>query len=339
MLPKTQKQIKLASRPHGIPEKTDFQYDEIAVTEPGDEQLLLRTIYLSVDPYMRGRMSAAKSYVEPFTVGEPIEGGVVSKVVQSNSSHLKEGDFVIGMLPWKEYSIVNEKEVRKVDSSIAPLSSYLSILGMTGLTAYFGLLDIGQPKEGETVVISGAAGAVGSAAGQIAKIKGANVVGIAGSDEKVEYLTDKLGFDKAINYKTCGNIREALKEVCPNGIDVYFENVGGEIGDAAISLLNKFARVPVCGAISAYNNTEADIGHRVQSYLIKSSALMKGFVVNDYADRFKEGAADLGKWVSEGKLTYEESITEGFENVPDAFLGLFTGSNLGKQLVKVSEEE
>jgi NADPH:quinone reductase len=339
MLPETQKQIKLASRPHGKPEKKDFLYEEIAVPAPGEGQVLLKSVYLSVDPYMRGRMSDAKSYVEPFKVGEPIHGGAIGKVVKSNSAFFKEGEFVIGMLPWQEYSLVSEKEVRRVDPSIAPLSSYLGILGMTGLTAYFGLLDIGKPKEGETVVISGAAGAVGSAAGQIAKIQGAYVVGIAGSKEKVDYLTNKLGFDKAINYKTCGNIREALKEACPNGIDVYFENVGGEIGDAALSLLNKFARVPVCGAISAYNNTEADIGHRVQTVLIKSSALMKGFVVNDYADRFKEGAAQLGKWLAEGKLTYEETVTEGFENIPEAFLGLFNGNNLGKQLVKVSETD
>jgi NADPH:quinone reductase len=339
MLPETQKQIKLASRPHGKPEKEDFLYEELAVPNPGDKEVLLKTIYLSVDPYMRGRMSDAKSYVEPFKIGEPLHGGVISKVVKSNSNLFKEGEFVIGMLPWQEYSLASEQEIRKVDPTIAPLSSYLGILGMTGLTAYFGLLDIGRPKEGETVVISGAAGAVGSTAGQIAKIHGANVIGIAGSDEKVEYLTKKLGFDKAINYKTCGNIREALKDACPNGIDVYFENVGGEIGDAALSLLNKFARVPVCGAISAYNNTEADIGLRVQTILIKSSALMKGFVVNDYAERFKEGASQLGKWLAEGKLTYEESITEGFENVPEAFLGLFNGNNLGKQLVKVSEVE
>ncbi|WP_421384892.1 NADP-dependent oxidoreductase [Bacillus salacetis] len=339
MLPESQKQIKLASRPHGKPESKDFQYEEISVPEPGDKEVLLKTIYLSVDPYMRGRMSNAKSYVEPFKVGEPLHGGVISKVVKSNSGLFKEGEFVIGMLPWQEYSLASEKEVRRVDPSIAPLSSYLGILGMTGLTAYFGLLDIGQPKKGETVVISGAAGAVGSAAGQIAKIQGAKVVGIAGSDEKVEYLINTLGFDKAINYKTCGNIRDALKEACPDGIDVYFENVGGEIGDAALSLLNKFARVPVCGAISAYNNTEPDIGNRVQGILIKSSALMKGFVVNDYADRFKEGASQLGKWLAEGKLTYEETITEGFENVPEAFLGLFNGNNLGKQLVKVSKIE
>ncbi|MGM0844727.1 MAG: NADP-dependent oxidoreductase [Bacillota bacterium] len=338
-MPEKSKRISLASRPHGRPESKDFQYDEVSVPEPRENQVLLKSIYLSVDPYMRGRMSDAKSYVEPFKLGEPINGGVISKVAKSNSKRFNEGDYVIGMLPWQEYSAASEKEIRKVDASIAPLSSYLGILGLTGLTAYFGLMDIGQPKEGETVVISGAAGAVGSAAGQIAKIKGAYVVGIAGTDEKVEYLTKKLGFNKAINYKTCGNIREALKEACPKGIDVYFENVGGEIGDAALSLLNKFARVPVCGAISAYNNTEADIGNRVQTVLIKSSALMKGFVVNDYANRFKEGSSQLGQWLSEGKLSYEETITEGFESIPEAFLGLFQGNNLGKQLVKVSDPE
>jgi NADPH:quinone reductase len=339
MIPEKSKRVSLASRPHGKPERNDFQYEEVPVPEPGNNQVLLKTIYLSVDPYMRGRMSNAKSYVEPFQLGEPIEGGAISQVVKSNSSRFSEGDYVIGILPWQEYCIASEKEVRKVDPSLAPLSSYLGILGMTGLTAYFGLMDIGQPKEGETVVISGAAGAVGSAAGQIAKIKGAYVVGIAGSDEKVKYLTEKLGFDKAINYKTCGNIRDALKEACPVGIDVYFENVGGEIGDAALSLLNKFARVPVCGAISAYNSTEGDIGNRVQTVLIKSSALMKGYVVNDYADRFKEGASQLGQWLSEGRLSYEETITEGFDNIPEAFLGLFQGNNLGKQLVKVSDTE
>ncbi|WP_456274981.1 NADP-dependent oxidoreductase [Bacillus sp. AK031] len=329
--------MSLASRPSGKPDSKDFSIKEVPINEPNENQVLVKTIYLSVDPYMRGRMSDAKSYVEPFKLNEPLNGGVIAKVVQSKSSQFKKGDFVIGMLPWQEYAVASEVEIRKIDSEIAPLTSYLGILGMTGLTAYFGLLDIGQPKEGETVVISGAAGAVGSAAGQIAKIKGATVVGIAGSDEKVEYLVSTLGFDKAINYKTCGNIKAALKEACPTGIDVYFENVGGEIGDAALSMLNKHARVPVCGAISAYNNTEADIGNRVQTNLIKSSALMKGFVVNDYSHRFKEGAAQLGKWLSEGKLTYEETITEGFDNIPEAFLGLFEGNNLGKQLVKVSD--
>jgi NADPH:quinone reductase len=337
MLPKTQQQIQLVSRPEGMPVESDFLYKKVEVPQPSQGEVLIKTLYLSVDPYMRGRMSDAKSYVQPFALNEALSGGVVGEVIDSKSEHFKKGDFVVGMLPWQEYSLANEKEVRAVNPSIAPLSTHLSVLGLTGLTAYFGLLDIGQPKKEETVVVSGAAGAVGSVVGQIAKIKGARVVGIAGSDEKVQYLKETLGFDEAINYKDYDDIYSTLKEACPNGIDVYFENVGGEIGDAAISLLNKHGRVPVCGAISSYNKTDRDLGPRVQTKLIKSSALMKGFVVNDYSDRFKEGATQLGQWLSEGKLQYEETITEGFENVTDAFLGLFEGKNLGKQLVKVAE--
>ncbi|MGM0752002.1 MAG: NADP-dependent oxidoreductase [Bacillota bacterium] len=337
MLPEKQQQIQLVARPEGMPVKEDFNFKEIEVPKPSKGQVLVKTLYLSVDPYMRGRMSDAKSYVEPFQLNEALAGGAVGEVVESESGHFQKGDFVVGMLPWQEYSVADEKQVRSIDPNVAPISTHLSILGMTGLTAYFGLLDIGQPKEGETVVVSGAAGAVGSVVGQIAKIKGARVVGIAGSDEKVSYLTDTLGFDAGINYKTTDNIYAALKEACPNGIDVYFENVGGEIGDAALSLLNKHARVPVCGAISSYNKTDRDLGPRVQTRLIKSSALMKGFVVNDYNDRFKEGATELGQWLSKGKLQYEETITEGLENVTDAFLGLFQGKNIGKQLVKIAD--
>ncbi|BCB02402.1 NADP-dependent oxidoreductase [Bacillus sp. KH172YL63] len=337
MLPEKQQQIQLISRPEGMPVKEDFLYKEIEVPKPSDGEVLVKTLYLSVDPYMRGRMSDAKSYVAPFQLNEALAGGAVGEIVESRSDLFKKGDFVVGMLPWQEYAVANEKEVRSIDPNVAPISTHLSILGMTGLTAYFGLIDIGQPKEGETVVVSGAAGAVGSVVGQIAKIKGARVVGIAGSDEKVNYLTDTLGFDKGINYKTTDNIYAALKEACPDGIDVYFENVGGEIGDAALSLLNKHARIPVCGAISSYNKTDRDLGPRVQTRLIKSSALMKGFVVNDYSDRFKEGATALGQWLSEGKLQYEETITEGLENVTDAFLGLFQGKNIGKQLVKIAD--
>ncbi|MGG3915239.1 NADP-dependent oxidoreductase [Rossellomorea vietnamensis] len=337
MLPKKQQQIQLVSRPEGMPVKEDFLYKEIDVPQPSNGEVLVKTIYLSVDPYMRGRMSDAKSYVEPFKLNEALAGGVVGEIVESKSAHFQKGDFVVGMLPWQEYSVAKEKEIRTIDPDVAPISTYLSILGMTGLTAYFGLMDIGQPKEGETVVVSGAAGAVGSVVGQIAKIQGARVVGIAGSDEKVSYLTDTLGFDVGINYKTTDNIYASLKEACPNGIDVYFENVGGEIGDAALSLLNKHARIPVCGAISSYNKTDRDLGPRVQSRLIKSSALMNGFVVNDYNDRFKEGATKLGEWLSQGKLQYEETITEGLDNVTDAFLGLFQGKNIGKQLVKIAD--
>jgi NADPH:quinone reductase len=337
MLPKNQQQIQLVSRPEGMPVESDFLYKKVEVPQPSQGEVLIKTLYLSVDPYMRGRMSDAKSYVQPFALNEALSGGVVGEVMDSKSEHFKKGDFVVGMLPWQEYSLANEKEVRAVNPNIAPLSTYLSVLGLTGLTAYFGLLDIGQPNKDETVVVSGAAGAVGSVVGQIAKIKGARVVGIAGSDEKVQYLKKTLGFDEAINYKETDDIYSTLKEACPNGIDVYFENVGGEIGDAAISLLNKHGRVPVCGAISSYNKTDRDLGPRVQTKLIKSSALMKGFVVNDYSDGFKEGATQLGQWLSEGKLQYEETIIEGFENVTDAFLGLFEGKNLGKQLVKVAE--
>lgn len=339
MLPNTQQQIQLASRPKGTPVKDDFRFADVKVEEPKEGEVLLQTVYLSVDPYMRGRMSDAKSYVEPFKLDEALHGGGVAKVVKSKSDAFDEGDYIVGMLPWQEYSVASEKAVRKIDPQVAPVSTHLGILGMPGLTAYFGLLDIGQPKENETVVVSGAAGAVGSAVGQIAKIKGARVVGIAGTDEKVSYLKDELGFDEAINYKTAGDIREALEKACPDGIDVYFENVGGEIGDAAINLLNKFGRVPVCGAISAYNKQGEDTGPRVQGQLIKTSALMKGFTVGDYASRYKEAAADLGKWVSEGKLKYEETITEGFDNILDAFLGLFEGKNMGKQLVKVAEDK
>ncbi|WP_044339182.1 MDR family NADP-dependent oxidoreductase [Rossellomorea aquimaris] len=337
MLPEKQQQIQLVARPEGMPVKEDFNFKEIEVPKPSKGQVLVKTLYLSVDPYMRGRMSDAKSYVEPFQLNEALAGGAVGEVVESESGHFQKGDFVVGMLPWQEYSLADEKQVRSIDPNVAPISTHLSILGMTGLTAYFGLLDIGQPKEGETVVVSGAAGAVGSVVGQIAKIKGARVVGIAGSDEKVSYLTNTLGFDEGINYKTTDNIYATLKEACPNGIDVYFENVGGEIGDAALSLLNKHARVPVCGAISSYNKTDRDLGPRVQTRLIKSSALMKGFVVNDYNDRFKEGATELGQWLSQGKLQYEETITEGLENVTEAFLGLFQGKNIGKQLVKIAD--
>jgi NADPH:quinone reductase len=338
MIPNQQQQILLASRPSGKPVKENFQFEQVSVPTPSDNEILVKTLYLSVDPYMRGRMSSAKSYVEPFKLNEPIHGGVVAQVVESKSDSFKVGDYVTGMLGWQEYSIASKKTVRKVDPELAPVTTALGILGMPGLTAYLGLLNIGNPKEGETLVVSGAAGAVGSIVGQIGKIKGARVIGIAGSDEKISYLKDTLGFDDAINYKTTDNLRAALKTACPNGIDIYFENVGGEIADAAMSLLNKHARVPVCGAISSYNKKGGeDLGPRIQSYLIKSSALMKGFVVNDYSHEFKDASIQLGKWVKEGKLLFEETITEGFESIPEAFLGLFEGKNLGKQLVKVAE--
>lgn len=338
-MPESQQQIQLARRPQGVPNHEDFRFETISVPEPKQGEVLVKTLYVSVDPYMRGRMQNTKSYVEPFALDEALSGGVIAEVVSDGDGQFKKGDIVIGNLNWQEYSAASESALRKIDTSIAPASAYLGILGMTGLTAYFGLMDIGRPKQGETVVVSGAAGAVGSTVGQIAKIKGARVVGIAGSDEKIAYLKDELQFDEAINYKTEDDIQKALADACPDGVDVYFDNVGGPISDSVMNLLNEFARIPVCGAISSYNaeSEKDDMGPRVQSKLIKTKALMQGFIVSDYSERFPEGAKQLAEWLKDGKLHYEETITEGFDKIPDAFLGLFQGKNKGKQLIKVSE--
>ncbi|MEC2310455.1 NADP-dependent oxidoreductase [Bacillus atrophaeus] len=338
-MPESQQQIQLARRPQGVPKHEDFRFETISVPEPKQGEVLVKTLYVSVDPYMRGRMQNTKSYVEPFALDEALSGGVIAEVVSDGEGQFKKGDIVIGNLNWQEYSAASESALRKIDTSIAPASAYLGILGMTGLTAYFGLMDIGRPKQDETVVVSGAAGAVGSTVGQIAKIKGARVVGIAGSDEKIAYLKDELQFDEAINYKTEDDIQKALADACPDGVDVYFDNVGGPISDSVMNLLNEFARIPVCGAISSYNaeSEKDDMGPRVQSKLIKTKALMQGFIVSDYSERFPEGAKQLAEWLKDGKLHYEETITEGFDKIPDAFLGLFQGKNKGKQLIKVSE--
>lgn len=332
------RQITLAERPKGMPDEQTFQFKTEEINEIQQDEVLLRTLYVSVDPYMRGRMVDAESYIEPFQLNEVIEGGSIGEVIESKSEHYTVGDVVIGNFGWQEYYVAQANEIRKIDPSVAPISTHLGILGYDGIDGLLWLLDIGQPKEGETVVISGAAGSVGSIVGQIAKIKGAHVVGIAGSDEKIQFLKDELGFDEGINYKTTKNLAEDLKKACPNKVDVYFDNVGGEISDAVLSQLNTFARVPVCGAISTYNSEEADLGPRVQTTLIKKSAMMQGFTVGNYTDRFKEGAVQLGKWLQEGKLSYRETIVEGFDNIPEAFLDLFKGNNIGKLLVKVSDK-
>jgi hypothetical protein len=280
-------------------------------------------------------MNDRRSYVPPFQLNEVLNGGIVGEIVESKSNNFVKGDFVVGRLGWQDYSIADEKEVRKINSEIAPVSTALGVLGMPGLTAYFGLLDIGKPKEGETVVVSGAAGAVGMIVGQVAKIHGCRVVGIAGSDKKTKYLIDELGFDSAINYKTVPHLRKALKEVCPNGIDIYFDNVGGDISDTVISLINNHARIPLCGQISLYNEERISMGPRLQPRLLTFSALMQGFIVHNYENRFEEGIQQLAKWLTEKKLKYAESVIEGLENAPEAFIGLFAGENLGKQLVKV----
>ncbi|MBM7705067.1 NADP-dependent oxidoreductase [Metabacillus iocasae] len=330
-------QILLAERPKGMPTEQTFTFEKVDMPSINEGEVLVKTLYLSVDPYMRGRMNDTKSYVPPFQLNEVISGGIVGKVVESKADSFQEGEIVTGYLEWKRYSKASAKHLQKVDPNLAPISTALGVLGMPGLTAYFGLLDIGQPKEGETVVVSGAAGAVGTIVGQIAKIKGARVVGIAGSQEKIDYLKNELGFDAVINYKE-DDVKQAVKDACPNGVDVYFDNVGGEISDAVTSQLNKFARIPLCGQIALYNLEKADIGPRVQRQLLINSALMKGFIVGDYAEQFPEGIKQLGEWVQQGRIKYSENIVEGFENVPSAFLGLFKGENLGKQLVKVADQ-
>ena len=326
--------IRLASRPTGTPTAENFQFETSEVSTPGPGQVLLKTRYVSVDPYMRGRMSAAKSYVAPFEVGEPISGGVVAEVVESNLDKLPVGSVVVGNLPWQKFIISDGKGLQQIPTGPAPISYFLGLLGMPGLTAYFGLLDICQPKPGETVVVSGAAGAVGMVVGQLAKIKGARVIGTAGSDEKVAYLKE-LGFDEAINYKTA-NIAEALAAAAPNGVDCYFDNVGGAITDAVYDLLNKHARIALCGQIASYNATEAPVGPRPEGKLLKTSAKLQGFIVSDYLPQWPEGVKQLAEWYSQGKLKFEETITEGFDQIPNAFLGLFKGENTGKAIVKVA---
>ncbi|MFC7680482.1 NADP-dependent oxidoreductase [Paenibacillus sp. GCM10028914] len=329
--------ILLASRPQGMPEKSNFSIEEEPLPVPQAGECLVRTLYLSVDPYIRGRLSETKSYAEPYKIGEVIKSGAIGQVMESTDPEFKQGDIVAGVWGWQRYAAVNTSTLRTIDPDLAPISTSLGVLGMTGLTAYFGLLDIGQPKEGETVVVSGAAGAVGMVVGQIAKLKGARVVGIAGSDEKNKYLKQQLGFDEALNYRTEPDLKAALEKACPNGVDVYFDNVGGEVSDAVISLINKNARIPICGQIALYNLKKPDQGPRIQSAILTNTALMKGFLVGDYSKDYPKAMTELAKWVADGRVQYAENIVEGFENTIEAFLGLFSGDNLGKQLVKVSE--
>ena len=329
------KEIQFASRPAGMPTLDNFKIGDAAVPQLNDGEVFVRTLYISVDPYLRGRMREGKSYVPPIEVGQVIQSGVIGKVVESRAPEFKQGDLVTGMLGWRLYNLAKTPELRKIDPRLAPVTTALGVLGMPGLTAYFGLLDIGEPKEGETVVVSGAAGAVGMTVCQIAKIKGCRALGIAGSDEKNKYLRDELGVDAAINYKNPG-MKQSLQEVCPKGIDVYFDNVGGEVSDAVLPLLNHGARIVICGQISLYNLDKPDVGPRPQPSLLVNSALMKGFIITEYAARFAEGVTQLAQWLAAGKLKYAETIVEGFENTPNAFIGLFSGENLGKQIVKVA---
>jgi NADPH-dependent curcumin reductase CurA len=325
----------LVARPHGWPKPEDFALVETEIPEPGLGQILVRNLYLSVDPYMRGRMNDAKSYLPPFELNQPMQGGAVGQVVASNAEGFAVGDHALHSFGWREYAVVDAKQAVKVDPEQAPLSAYLGVLGMTGLTAYAGLLRTAEFKEGDAVFVSGAAGAVGSEAGQIAKLKGASrVVGSAGSDEKVKLLVEEYGFDAAFNYKH-GPVAEQLAAAAPEGIDVYFDNVGGEHLEAAIGALRVHGRATLCGAIATYNDTEPTPGPRNMGQIIGKRLTLRGMLVRDHFDLQPQFVAEVGSWLREGKLHYRETVVEGIENNLEAFLGMLRGENTGKMIVKV----
>jgi NADPH-dependent curcumin reductase CurA len=327
-------QFVLASRPLGLPTADNFRMEKIILKVLNDNEVLLKPWYISVDPYMRGRMNSTKSYAASFEVDLPIKGGIVAKVIESKSKSLIAGDVVVGTLPWATFCIEKSENLRKVDVQKVPPGYYLGILGMPGFTAYFGMMEICKPVKGDTVVVSGAAGAVGIVAGQIAKLQGTRVIGIAGSDEKCRLLKEQFGYDEAINYKTSKSIRKELAILCPEGVDAYFDNVGGEITEAVAANLDFHARIALCGQISQYNNSKPYIGYSILPHLLTRSVLLQGFIVSNYSDRFGEAISHLTQWVNEGKLRYTETIIEGFDKLPEAFLGLFSGTNQGKMLVK-----
>jgi NADPH-dependent curcumin reductase CurA len=329
------KVILLNKRPEGKPTLEDFKFIHAAIPVPSIGDVLLKTLYVSVDPYLRGRMNDSKSYVPSFEIGKPIKSGIIAEVIDATHSKFKKGDFISGNLDWAEYQLSDGLGLNKLDANISELTPCLGILGMTGLTAYLGLTEIGKPKAGETIVVSGAAGAVGSVVGQIGKIMGCKVVGITGSDKKAELIRSKFKFDYAINYKTTLDLDEAIRNACPDGVDIYFDNVGGEISDAVLANINKYARLPVCGAISLYNNKNISLGPRLQSILLTKSATMTGFIVSDFSAKFHTAMKQLAIWLKEGKLTYAETIVEGFDNIPQAFIDLFDGKNEGKMIVKI----
>jgi NADPH-dependent curcumin reductase CurA len=330
------RRIVLRRHPVGMPKPDDFDLVESPLPSPGDGEVLCRTIYLSLDPYMRGRISGVRSYAQPVEAGQVIVGATVGEVIESKHAGLARGDVVLGYDGWQSHAVAKGGALRKLDPKQAPISTALGVLGMPGMTAYVGLLDIGQPKPGETVVVSAASGAVGSAVGQIARIKGARAVGIAGSQDKCDYVVRELGFDNCVNYKT-GDLAAALRAACPGGVDVYFENVGGDVLRSVMTLLNQNARIPLCGLISEYNATESTPGPNLRPLLF-NRVLLKGFIVSDHLARLGEFLKDCGGWFREGRLKHREDIVIGLEKAPEAFIGLLQGKNFGKLLVRVGED-
>jgi len=332
---KTNRQCRLAQRPAGLPTDDIWSFTDEAVAKAGDGEVLLEVLYASIDPAMRGWINDVRSYIPPVGIGEVMRAGTLSRIVESNHPGFAVGDHVVGMNGIQQYAIADGKGLTRVDPDLAPLPRYLGALGMTGMTAYFGLLEVGQPKAGETVLVSGAAGAVGSIVGQIARIKGCRVVGLCGGPEKRSQLIDDLGFDGAIDYKS-ENVRDRVRALCPDGIDVYFDNVGGEILDIALSQINRGGRIPICGAISQYNNTEPGKGPANYLSLLVNRARMEGFIVFDYAPRYAEAAAEMAGWIANGQIQAREHIVEGVDQFPEALRMLFDGRNEGKLVLKIA---
>ena len=330
------RRILLKSRPVGMPTAANFGAVDVPLQPVADGEVLRRAIYLSLDPYMRGRMRDAPSYAAPVNVGDVMCGHTVSEVVESRNPAFRAGDIVAGYDGWQQYAASNGKELRKLDPRAAPVSTAIGVLGMPGLTAFVGLIDIGQPKTGETVVVSAASGAVGSVVGQLAKVRGCRAVGIAGSAQKCRYVVEELGLDACVNYKT-EDLVSALKAACPNRIDIYFENVGGAVFAAVLRLLNRGARIPLCGMISEYNATDDRGGPSLRSLLV-NRAMIKGFIVSDHADRMAAFIQEVAPLVREGRIKYREDIIEGLDAAPEALIGLFEGRNFGKMMVRVSPD-
>jgi NADPH-dependent curcumin reductase len=337
MIPQTCRRVVLARRPPGEPAEADFRIEEIPVPQPGPSQALVRVIYLSLDPYMRGRMRDMASYAAPVGIGEVMTGGTVGEVVKSNHPQLKVGDIVEDRLGWQEYA-VGGATLRKIDPSLAPISTANGVLGMPGMTAYFGLFEVGQPKAGETVVVSAASGAVGQVVGQLAKIAGCRAVGVAGGLKKCAFVKETLGLDDCIDYKAAKDLPAAVKAACPNGVDVYFDNVGGPVSDAVFLNLNFFARVALCGAISQYNAAAPEMGPRLLGLFVGRRVNLRGFIVSDFAGKAAPAMRQMGEWVRSGRLKYQEDIVEGLEKAPRAFIGLLRGENFGKLQVKLGSE-
>ena len=336
------RRVLLKRRPAGAPTPDDFEVAEAPIPKPGEGEVAVRTIWLSLDPYMRGRMNDVKSYAQPVEIGGVMPGATVGEVVESRHPAFMPGDFILSYGGWQAYSVARAGSSPgpfgplKLDPKSAPISTALGVLGMPGMTAYVGLYDIGQPKPGDTVVVSAAAGAVGSVVGQLAKLRGCRAVGVAGSADKCEHVVKDLGFDACVSYRSA-DLVAALKDACPNGIDVYFDNVGGDVLKAVLRLVNPFARVPLCGLISQYNASEPPPGPNLGPVLV-NRVTIRGFIVSDHADRLPQFLADCGRWVRDGTLKYREHVVDGLDNAPRAFIGLLQGQNLGKMLVKVAED-